>query len=288
MRKRILIATASGILLLLLGIALSVLAGAKDIPFDDVLHALFDYQETLHDQLIRDVRLPRALSALLTGGLLAASGVMMQGILRNPIAEPSILGITQGSVMFVAIAPMLPLLTAAGNFWTALAGAGFSGLLVFLFAVKYAGHPDVSRILLAGSALSIFFLSAASLSALIQNRSQELAFWIAGGFRQADWGAVIGLGIVTLVCMGSFLLLCVAVAGNIGFVGLFVPHILRSMLSRDIRHTLPLSFLFGGVLMVFSDIAARTLSAPYELPVGLFTALLGIPVFLLLVRKECG
>ena len=265
MRKRILIATASGILLLLLGIALSVLAGAKDIPFDDVLHALFDYQETLHDQLIRDVRLPRALSALLTGGLLAASGVMMQGILRNPIAEPSILGITQGSVMFVAIAPMLPLLTAAGNFWTALAGAGFSGLLVFLFAVKYAGHPDVSRILLAGSALSIFFLSAASLSALIQNRSQELAFWIAGGFRQADWGAVIGLGIVTLVCMGSFLLLsgkvnllslgdeaaislgidaaglkkkvilvmiplcamCVAVAGNIGFVGLFLPHILR-------------------------------------------------------------
>lgn len=221
---------------------------------------------------------------------------------------------------------MLPLLTAAGNFWTALAGAGFSGLLVFLFAVKYAGHPDVSRILLAGSALSIFFLSAASLSALIQNRSQELAFWIAGGFRQADWGAVIGLGIVTLVCMGSFLLLsgkvnllslgdeaaislgidaaglkkkvilvmiplcamCVAVAGNIGFVGLFVPHILRSMLSRDIRHTLPLSFLFGSVLMVFSDIAARTLSAPYELPVGLFTALLGIPVFLLLVRKECG
>ena len=198
MRKRILIATASGILLLLLGIALSVLAGAKAIPFYDVLHALFDYQETLHDQLIRDVRLPRALSALLTGGLLAASGVMMQGILRNPIAEPSILGITQGSVMFVAIAPMLPLLTAAGNFWTALAGAGFSGLLVFLFAVKYAGHPDVSRILLAGSALSIFFLSAASLSALIQNRSQELAFWIAGGFRQADWGAVIGLGIVTL------------------------------------------------------------------------------------------
>ena len=82
--------------------------------------------------------------------------------------------------------------------------------------------------------------------------------------------------------------MCVAVAGNIGFVGLFVPHILRSMLSRDIRRTLPLSFLFGGVLMVFSDIAARTLSAPYELPVGLFTALLGIPVFLLLVRKECG
>lgn len=82
--------------------------------------------------------------------------------------------------------------------------------------------------------------------------------------------------------------MCVAVAGNIGFVGLFVPHILRRVLSRDIRYLLPLSFLYGGVMLVFADIAARTLSAPYELPVGLFTAILGIPVFLLLVRKEGG
>jgi len=94
MRSRVSITAAIGILLLLQGIVLSVLIGAKDIPFDDVLHALFEYQGTLHDQLIRNVRLPRALSALLCGGLLAASGVMMQGILRNPIAEPSILGIT--------------------------------------------------------------------------------------------------------------------------------------------------------------------------------------------------
>lgn len=326
MRSRVSITAAIGILLLLQGIVLSVLIGAKDIPFDDVLHALFEYQGTLHDQLIRNVRLPRALSALLCGGLLAASGVMMQGILRNPIAEPSILGITQGSVLFVACASVFPLLAAVGNFWMALLGAGCSGLVLFLFAVKNAGRQDVSRILLAGTAFSMFFLSIASLTALVQNRSQELAFWIAGGFRQADWGAVIGLGVVTLFCMSVFLRLsgrvnllslgdeaaislgvdaaglkkqvilamiplcamCVAVAGNIGFVGLFVPHILRRVLSRDIRYLLPLSFLYGGVMLVFADIAARTLSAPYELPVGLFTAILGIPVFLLLVRKEGG
>ncbi|MBS6181884.1 iron ABC transporter permease [[Clostridium] innocuum] len=326
MRSRVSITAAIGILLLLQGIVLSVLIGAKDIPFDDVLHALFEYQGTLHDQLIRNVRLPRALSALLCGGLLAASGVMMQGILRNPIAEPSILGITQGSVLFVACASVFPLLAAVGNFWMALLGAGCSGLVLFLFAVKNAGRQDVSRILLAGTAFSMFFLSTASLTALVQNRSQELAFWIAGGFRQADWGAVIGLGVVTLFCMSVFLRLsgrvnllslgdeaaislgvdaaglkkqvilamiplcamCVAVAGNIGFVGLFVPHILRRVLSRDIRYLLPLSFLYGGVMLVFADIAARTLSAPYELPVGLFTAILGIPVFLLLVRKEGG
>ena len=135
MRSRVSITAAIGILLLLQGIVLSVLIGAKDIPFDDVLHALFEYQGTLHDQLIRNVRLPRALSALLCGGLLAASGVMMQGILRNPIAEPSILGITQGYVLFMACASVFPLFAAFGNFWMALLGAGCSGLVLFLFAV---------------------------------------------------------------------------------------------------------------------------------------------------------
>ena len=300
--------------------------GAKEIPVSGISHALFDYQGTLNDQLVRDVRLPRALSALLSGGLLASSGVMMQGILRNPIAEPSVLGITQGSVMFVALAGLSPILQMAGSFWMALLGAGVSGTLLFLFTVAYARHPDVSRILLAGTALSIFFLSAASLTALLQNRSQELAFWIAGGFRQAQWSSVWGLLAVTLLCIPAFAFLsdkvallalgdeaaitlgvnagslkkkvillmiplcamCVAVAGNIGFVGLFIPHILRRIIKRNMRCMLMLSFLYGGVLLVFADIAARTISAPYELPIGLFTALLGIPVFLWLVRKECG
>ena len=97
-----------------------------------------------------------------------------------------------------------------------------------------------------------------------------------------------GLKKQVILAMIPLCAMCVAVAGNIGFVGLFVPHILRRVLSRDIRYLLPLSFLYGGVMLVFADIAARTLSAPYELPVGLFTAILGIPVFLLLVRKEGG
>lgn len=326
MQRRILIITALGVTLLFLGIMCSIMMGAKEIPVSDITHALFDYQGTLNDQLVRDVRLPRALSALLSGGLLASSGVMMQGILRNPIAEPSVLGVTQGSVMFVALAGLFPVLQAAGSFWMALLGAGVSGALLFLFTVAYVRHPDVSRILLAGTALSIFFLSAASLTALLQNRSQELAFWIAGGFRQAQWSSVWGLLAVTLLCIPAFVFLsdkvallalgdeaaitlgvdagslkkkvillmiplcamCVAVAGNIGFVGLFIPHILRRIIKRNMRCMLMLSFLYGGVLLVFADIAARTISAPYELPIGLFTALLGIPVFLWLVRKEYG
>lgn len=212
MQRRILITTALGVTLLFLGIMCSIMMGAKEIPVSDITHALFDYQGTLNDQLVRDVRLPRALSALLSGGLLASSGVMMQGILRNPIAEPSVLGITQGSVMFVALAGLFPVLQTAGSFWMALLGAGVSGALLFLFTVAYARHPDVSRILLAGTALSIFFLSVASLTALLQNRSQELAFWIAGGFRQAQWSSVWGLLAVTLLCIPAFVFLSDKVA----------------------------------------------------------------------------
>lgn len=137
---------------------------------------------------------------------------MMQGILRNPIAEPSVLGVTQGSVMFVALAGLFPVLQTASSFWMALLGAGVSGALLFLFTVAYARHPDVSRILLAGTALSIFFLSAASLTALLQNRSQELAFWIAGGFRQAQWSSVWGLLAVTVLCIPAFAFLSDKVA----------------------------------------------------------------------------
>ena len=129
----------------------------------------------------------------------------MQGILRNPIAEPSILGITQGSVMFVAIAPcflcLLRLVISGQHF-----GCRLQWSLVFLFAVKYAGHPDVSRILLAERCFEHFLSICGFLSALIQNRSQELAFWIAGGFRQAT-GVQSSVWELSRLLYGSFLLL---------------------------------------------------------------------------------
>ena len=172
--------------------------------------------------------------------------------------------------------------------------------------------------------MSTFFLSLASVVALLNNRSQELAFWAAGGLRSAGWMQVLfltviggGFGILSLILSGKINLIslgdeaaaglgaspekirlqtilytipicavCVAAAGNIGFIGLFVPHILRKITGSDYRILMPLSCLYGGSILVLADILARTLSAPYELPVGLFTACIGVPVFLLLVRKE--
>lgn len=325
MKIRIGTITAAGMLLLSAGMFFSIHIGAKNIPAGDIYHALFQYEGSLNDQLVRDVRLPRMLCAVLIGGLLALTGTMMQGVMRNPIAEPSVMGVTQGATLAVAISSVSSVIGGIyGNFFMALFGAFISGILILLFTMRSASNQSVSRILLAGTAMSTFFLSLASVVALLGNRSQELAFWVAGGLRQVGWIQVVflaaiggsfgiaslilspkinlislgdeaaaGLGISsekiklqTVLYLIPICAVCVAAAGNIGFIGLFIPHIIRKLTGSDYRRLMPLSCLYGSIILVFADIAARTVLAPYELPVGLFTACIGVPVFLLLVRKE--
>ncbi|CVI68619.1 Hemin transport system permease protein HmuU [Clostridiales bacterium CHKCI001] len=325
MKIRIRILTAVGVLLLFIGMIASIHIGAKNIPFNEVYHAIVQPDDSINAQLVRDIRLPRMLCAVLTGGMLALTGTMMQGVMRNPIAEPSVLGVTQGASLAVAISAVSPIIRSVySNFFMALIGAFISGILILLFTMQRASNQSISRILLAGTAMSTFFLSLASVVALLGNRSQELAFWIAGGLRQAGWiqvfflliiggffsiAALLLSGKINLISLGDeaatglgispekiklytilYLIpicgVCVATAGNIGFIGLFIPHIIRKLIGNDYRKLMPLSFLYGSIILVFADIAARIISAPYELPVGLFTACIGVPVFLLLVRKE--
>lgn len=325
MKARLRAMTTAGVLLLSAGMFFSIHVGAKQISAGDIYHALFNYSGTLNDQIVRDVRLPRLLCAVMIGGLLALTGAMMQGVMRNPVAEPSVMGVTQGATLAVAVASVSSVAGGVhGYFFASLFGALVSGILIFLFALQNSSNQNISRILLAGTALSTFFLSLASVTALLGNRSQELAFWLAGGLRQAGWvqtaflsvvggifgaaslrlsarinlislgdEAATGLGIApekiklqTMTYLIPICAVCVAAAGNISFVGLLIPHILRRVLGSDYRILIPLSCLYGGALLVFADIAARTVSAPYELPVGLFTTCIGVPVFLILVRKE--
>ena len=325
MNKKLVIVATTGVLFLIIGMLASMMIGAKEIPIDEVLGAILGQQDGINGQLVREVRAPRMLSAALVGGMLALTGTMMQGVLRNPISEPSIMGVTQGATLAVAISAVSPLIGGMyGSFFMALLGSAISGVLILLFSMKNASMRSLSKILLAGTALSTFFLSLASVVALLGNRSQELAFWIAGGFRQANWLQVVFLlviggifsilalsisGKINLINLGDevaiglgispekikmltilFLIpicgICVAVAGNIGFVGLFIPHIMRRLIGNDYRKLMPVSFLWGSVMLVFADILARQLMAPYELPVGLFTACFGVPIFLMLIRKE--
>ena len=325
MNKKIFILVLGSSIIAIIGLIVAICAGAKSIPLQTVWDSIFHYEEVLDMQLVRDVRIPRAISTAFVGGILGITGAMMQGVTRNPVAEPSLMGITQGATFAIALLGMSSSLYGIlGNTLAALIGAMVSGLLVLAFSMKSARNMNMSRLLLAGTALSTFFISMATVIALLTNKSQTLAFWITGGFRAVTWNSVILLlaigGITTIlalflapkinivnlgedVCIGlgenpvkirMFTLLliipmcavCVAVAGNIAFVGLIVPHIIRKIVGQDYRVIMPISFLCGATLVIWSDVLARLINQPYETPIGLFTSLVGVPLFIWMVRKE--
>lgn len=325
MNKKVFLLTVGCSVIAIVGLVIAICAGAKSIPLQVVWESIFNYQDVLDMQLVRDVRIPRVISTAFVGGILGMSGAMMQGVTRNPVAEPSLMGITQGATLAIAILGARPMIYGLlGNTTAAFIGAMISGLLVLAFSMKSARNMNISRLLLAGTALSTFFISMATIIALLTNKSQNLAFWISGGFRAVTWESVkllvsvggitaivalflapkinivnlgedvcIGLGqnptrirMYTLLLIIPMCAVCVAVAGNIAFVGLIVPHILRKLIGQDYRKLMPLSFLLGATVVIWSDILARLVNQPYETPVGLFTSLVGVPLFIWMVRKE--
>jgi iron complex transport system permease protein len=312
-------------LLAALGIIIAVAFGSKNIPLSTVIDSIFNYEDVLDMQVVRNGRIPRALAAILIGGFLGISGAMMQGVTRNPIAEPSLMGITQGATFAVALVSINPDFYAmTENTFAALAGSATSGGLVLLFSMQNPRNMSISRFVLAGTALGTFFISLASTLSILSNRTQELAFWVAGGLRSATWDSVAMLaaagglcslaalfisgrinivnlgedmaislgerpGVVRFMAMILIIIICsvsVSVAGNIAFIGLIVPHIVRSFVGENYKLIMPLSFLGGSVLLIWADNAARLLNRPYETPVGLFTSLIGVPIFIWMVRRN--
>ena len=307
MNKKLVFLVTSCSLFAIIGLIVAICAGAKSIPLQTVWDSIFHYEDVLDMQLVRDVRIPRVICTAFVGGLLGITGAMMQGVTRNPVAEPSLMGITQGATFAIAlVGASSSLYGLLGNTLAAFIGALVSGLLVLGFSMKSARNMNMSRLLLAGTALSTFFISMATVIALLTNKSQNLAFWISGGFRATTWESVQLVNIVNLgedVCIGlgqnpvrirmqTLLLIipmcavCVAVAGNIAFVGLIVPHIVRKILGQDYRVIMPVSFLCGATLVIWADVLARLVNQPYETPIGLFTSLVGVPLFIWMVRKE--
>ena len=330
-KKRIaLILMILGIVLLVGGIALSISLGAKNIDLQTIISSIFSDGNDVNTKIIRDVRLPRALAAALVGGFLAVSGAIMQGITRNPIAEPSVMGITQGATFMIAVALVLQRINpnlVLGNFSRmifAFLGASISGLFVYFISSRGIRKVDPVKLALAGTAMGTLLISLAMGISMYFNLSQELSFWIAGGLTSTKWQGVnllliiggiglvaamimapkitilslgeevaIGLGqrtnLVRFVCLIIVIALTgssVSVAGNIVFVGLIVPQIVRGIIGADYKYIIPLSMVFGSVLLVYSDIMARMINQPYETPIGSLTALLGVPIFIYLVRKE--
>lgn len=325
--KRLSIFLICSLLLLVVGLVLAVRLGSVHIAFSDIFNSIFNYSETLELMLVRDVRIPRALSVLMTGGILGVTGAMIQGVTRNPIAEPSILGVSQGATLVIAIFYAAGIgITTKNVMIASFIGALITGLIVLGFISKKANNNSIAKILLAGTAMSTFFVSLTTVIELLTNQSQMIGFWVSGGFRNATWAdfklvfivgiigliitmilspkinilnlgddVAIGLGespekirFITLMVMIPMIAAAVAVGKNIAFVGLIIPQVVRKILGEDYRKNIPCSFLLGAVLLTYADIAARMLFNPYETPIGVFTAIIGIPFFISVARKERG
>ena len=318
----------AGAALAAFGLALA--SGSTRLALPELLQALISPADSLAGEIVMRLRLPRALAAFAVGGLLALAGALMQVLLRNPLADPYVLGISGGA----AVGALLVMLAGLGAWLInlgAAAGALAAVLLVFALARRefarrqWAGSPDASpRLLLTGVMIAAGWTAIITLMLTLAPDAslRGMLFWLMGDLNGADsWVPALAAAAVCLAVIyptardlnvllrGEALAhalgvrvtalrrrvyvvasvataLAVTTAGTIGFVGLVVPHALRLALGNDQRVLLPASVLAGGALLLVADTAARSLLAPLQLPVGVITALVGVPAFMLLLMRS--
>ncbi|MGJ7919262.1 FecCD family ABC transporter permease [Neobacillus sp. LXY-4] len=315
-----------GVILLIGALAASLIYGSTVLKITTVWQALFEFNaEATQHQIVNEIRLPRALTAAMVGAFLSLSGAIMQAVTRNPLAEPSLLGVSYGAALALVVTLVFfPGLTSTGSVIVSMMGAGLAVLLVFsLAAISKGGNAPV-KLALAGVAIGMFLSSLTSVIAMHFDVAKELSFWYAGGLGGADWAGVKMLAIVALVSIPLVFILArpltllnlgvevtkglginirlinalsvmtvllltgssVAISGTVSFIGLVVPHITRMMVGPDYRYLLPVSAVLGSLLLVLADVGARMINPPYETPIGVITAAIGVPFFLYLVRSE--
>jgi iron complex transport system permease protein len=305
-------------------VAVSLATGSVAVDPAALWRALTGGEGDTAVSIVRDLRLPRALAAFATGGLLALAGALMQVLLRNPLADPYVLGLSGGAAAGALVAMLVGLGALAPP--AAFAGAFASTLLVFgLARARAEAVPWTSaRLLLTGVVVAAGWGALISLLLVLSPDAQVkgMLFWLIGDLSTAtralpglavlaavlavamalardlnvlargdDHAAALGVAVprVTLALHALAALAtaaAVTTAGSVGFVGLVVPHALRLALGNDQRLLLPASVLAGGALLVLADTLARTVAAPVQLPVGVITALVGVPVFLWLLSRS--
>jgi iron complex transport system permease protein len=306
----------------LLAMAVSVAVGSVALSPLEVLSVFFGNAEPLQQTLVLELRLPRTLSAFATGGLLAVAGALMQVLLRNPLADPYVLGLSGGA----AVGALLAMLAGLGGFL--VSGSAFAGALLSTFLVFGLAHGTgswtPSRLLLTGVVVAAGWGAVITLMLAISPARElpGMLYWLMGdvSYARTPWpgllfllavcllivplgrslnvlargplqAAALGISVRPmewLIYVLASLLTATAVtmAGSIGFVGLVVPHMLRLVLGNDQRLILPACALAGGTLLVLADTLARIVIAPEQLPVGVITALLGVPTFLYLLYRS--
>jgi ABC-type Fe3+-siderophore transport system permease subunit len=326
-KSRSLFIFAGFVLLLLAVAATATVAGVQGFAWEKLPQIWQHAEGDVLAYKIWDVRLPRTVLAMQVGSALAVAGCLLQGITRNPLSDPEIMGVNQGASFFVVGGLLL---LGEKDVSTLIMIAAFLGAAVggsVVYALSFGGDFTPTRLVLAGLAVSFFLGSLTTgLVLLFETTLMEILFWMAGKLSGANWGDVkicllsllptmlfawsvsnqfnilqlgeevargLGQNIVRVRRMAALLIVVlvggsVAVAGPIGFVGLMVPHMARKLVGEDYRLVLPLSVLIGANLLLLADLGGQFVFYPTETPVGIITALLGTPFFLYLMRRKKG
>ncbi|HCX65944.1 MAG TPA: iron ABC transporter [Eubacteriaceae bacterium] len=314
-----------GILLLALGAFLSLSYGARSVPFETVMDSLLLLDQDSLEAIVVKERIPRTIFGLIAGASLGVSGAIMQAITRNPIADPSILGVNTGASLFVVAGITFFSIGSLNEYiWFALLGAMITSIVVYTIGSLGYGGATPIKLALAGVATSAALSSF--VSALVLPRTDVMntfRFWQVGSISGATWEGIVaifpyiliglviaiavapsleamalgdelatGLGVRTSVIrmIGAFsgIVLCgatTALAGPIGFIGLMVPHAVRLLFGPGILKNLPLSAIGGAVLLLLSDVLGRLIGSPAELETGIVTAFLGAPILIIIAMK---
>ncbi|QBP39916.1 FecCD family ABC transporter permease [Paenisporosarcina antarctica] len=319
---------AIGIMTILILMSSSLVYGYTNTTWADAFLAFFHPTTSNEHIIIRDVRFPRAVIAAFVGACLGVSGAIMQSITRNPLSSPSILGVNAGASFFVVVGVVfLSVQSLQSYMWLSFAGATFAFSLVFILSSTGREGLTPLKLTLAGSAITALFASfTQGLLVLNETALDQVLFWLAGSvanrpldllvnalpymvvalllaFVRAKELNVLSIGDDVAVGLGQrtawikfFFGACavvlagsaVAVAGPIGFVGIIIPHLIRSLVGLDHRWILPYSAMGGAALLLLADIGGRYVLMPRELPVGVMTALIGVPFFIFVARRKLG
>lgn len=271
------------------------------------------------------IKIPRVLGAIIVGGILAVGGAVMQGITRNYLADPSIVGVSSGAGLGLSIATLVFMgeNSYGENILFSLIGSSVSTVLIFYLSSQIKGRESQTKLLLAGAALGTLFGSISSIINLYSGLGQSLALWNNSGLLGMRWmgvavlmlgvvGAIIGFliaGKITILGMGEETAIglgenvkltkmlgiiavvlisaaTVSTVGGIGFIGLIIPNMVKMAVGADYKKIIPISAVFGAALLVTADVVSRLINPPFETPVGAITSVIGIPIFIYLVNAK--
>jgi iron complex transport system permease protein len=312
------------VLILIVCFIIAMMFGAEETTFRNLWLTLTSATKNDNILILREIRLPRELAAMLIGAALAVSGCIMQGITRNPLADPGLLGLTSGANMALALAfVFMPSLGYFGIMVACFVGAAFGAALVIVLGSMRRGSLSPIRVVLAGAAVSAFMYAISDGISIYFKISKDVSMWTSGGLIGTTWGQIqaiapvilIGLAVIPflsnqinilslsdevatglgqkLVFVKTILFLLVivltgasvALIGNMAFVGLMIPHIIRKLVGTDYRYIIPVSIFAGASFMLLAETLGRTINAPYETPVVAIASMLGLPFFLFVVRR---